>query len=872
MSVEFLRTAPLFHGLTSEEQQAVARILKEENRPDGATVFGQGEPCDALHLLRSGFVRLLGPNGMALATLGPGSVLGEAEFLRAADHSTSAVAAGPVQMWILPDTALRQLLQKQPTIGIKLSQNFGEQITQIEDYLVERLANTRALGDLPRNILRHMARGMRPHRIAQGRQLYEAGQQAGGLFLLEQGRLEVQGRQSGDGSTGQPIQPGRLFGVLPLLTNKPYDATVYAVDDSLVWALATGEFYSLCSQFPLLRRTLGRRVRSRLSASDQTQAVVRLAQTPLFASLEPAKLHAIAQRLVLQHVPAGESVYRLGDGGDALFLIDQGEVELTAENSSGVVEELDRVDVGGYFGEMSLLTGNNRTEDATATRNSNLWVLYRTDLDELVSADPAIGAALNQAVASRLESRQEAVDEGRFRRFPLFANLSSRDLREVVRHLRPSRFHPGEQIYRAGAPGEALFLIEQGRVRLQPISGVGSWTRSDGDIFGEKATLTNEAYGQSAFAETEVELLYIEREDLEALMMRLPSLAMSLSRLLSQRIAEDNAPLAEPGRGAQSGSASLAGQRRRTVAQQPYEAPQRAGIGVWFANLSVGAKFRLALLVLLLVYLFAVAAPTALARLLTGPTVAADPTSALSANVSGAVGEPNLALVSADQSDVVALAALDDAEPTATYTPFPTETPIPTETPTVTPTPTFTPTPLPTATFTPVPPTPVPVVPARQAQLVEPEPEVEAASAAPALPPRAWDGRLSQLGVNVAEASAGSGQQFWRLIEAKWENEQEGGGKHHIYVEVLDEGGNRIVGQPVTVFWAGGGDTGRTEDKNPPDYAFNYPMYKAGNSYNVKIEGLPSDVLQGAGLGTPEQPFYTIHTNVKLIYQRTTMP
>ena len=74
--------------------------------------------------------------------------------------------------------------------------------------------------------------------------------------------------------------------------------------------------------------------------------------------------------------------------------------------------------------------------------------------------------------------------------------------------------------------------------------------------------------------------------------------------------------------------------------------------------------------------------------------------------------------------------------------------------------------------------------------------EVAAASVeeapAPSLPPRIWDGRLDGLGVSLREAGVGSGQQFWRLIEVRWQNEQEGGGKHNIYVETLDEGGNRL--------------------------------------------------------------------------------
>jgi hypothetical protein len=153
----------------------------------------------------------------------------------------------------------------------------------------------------------------------------------------------------------------------------------------------------------------------------------------------------------------------------------------------------------------------------------------------------------------------------------------------------------------------------------------------------------------------------------------------------------------------------------------------------------------------------------------------------------------------------------------------------------------------------------------------EPAPVVEqqvvAAQAA-----RAWDPRLDQLGVTINEAPVASGQQYWRLIDARWTDEAESGGKHHIYVEVLDENGNRIVGHPVTVTWAEGATSGVTEDKTPPDYAFNFQMYAAGYAYRVQVDGLPSDQLSGAGLGSVEQRAYGIHTSYYLTYQKTTKP
>jgi len=159
VKIDFIRNVPLFADLPEDDLAQIAGTMRQENRAKGVAVYNAGEPCNALLMVQSGFVRLLGENGMALATLGPGSLLGEAEFLRGLDHAMGAAAASDLVLWSLGDEALRGLITQKPRIGILLSRNFGEQMVQMEDYLIARMGDTPILGDLPRNVLRALARG-----------------------------------------------------------------------------------------------------------------------------------------------------------------------------------------------------------------------------------------------------------------------------------------------------------------------------------------------------------------------------------------------------------------------------------------------------------------------------------------------------------------------------------------------------------------------------------------------------------------------------------------------------------------------------------------------------------------------------------------
>lgn len=132
--------------------------------------------------------------------------------------------------------------------------------------------------------------------------------------------------------------------------------------------------------------------------------------------------------------------------------------------------------------------------------------------------------------------------------------------------------------------------------------------------------------------------------------------------------------------------------------------------------------------------------------------------------------------------------------------------------------------------------------------------------------PPQWDERLDKLGIQVVPAAVKPGQSYWKVIQAEFQDPREGGGRHHIYVEVLDENGQRLVGEDVIVGWPDGSTTITTEDKAAPEYAANFPMYGDVGSYYVRMPGL-SDKVTGMGL-----PHGRLHVVYLITFQRVTAP
>jgi CRP-like cAMP-binding protein len=474
--------------------------------------------------------------------------------------------------------------------------------------------------------------------------------------------------------------------------------------------------------------------------------------------------------------------------------------------------------------------------------------------------------------------------------------------------MRPARYRQGEVVIQEGDVGEEMFFLESGRVQVTQAEGPRTLLLAElaaGDLFGEMALLTSSPRSASVVALTDIDVWVLSKSDFDAVVAAYPNLGLALSRLLSERLShKERRYVDEPFAAAVPASApqAVAVASAATPARPPAKAaaatpvrktprpvPKRTsrpgvlaqvgafftGVTVWFGSLSRGAKIRLLLVSLLIAWMLLIAAPV-----LVISTLAADDVT----NLQGAIAFVQTVTPQASDtpesapSPVIVYATV--LAPTSTPLPA-TQTPLP-ATETVAP-PTQTPwvivvtaTPMP-VTDTPVPPTPTPVPPTNTPAPTSPPKSVASAAkplptATPALrqqPARNLDPRLDALGVGIEPAGVKSGQAYWRLVAARWENEAEAGGDHTIYVNLLDEGGGKIIGHPIEIHWVGGSLNIVTENKPPNEFSSNFPMYNTLGSYRVKIPGLPSDAVVGLGLGSIDQPEFKVHTNFFLTFQRT---
>jgi CRP/FNR family cyclic AMP-dependent transcriptional regulator len=132
-----------------------------------------------------------------------------------------------------------------------------------------------------------------------------------------------------------------------------------------------------------------------------------LRSVPLFASLDDEDATGLREMLVLELKPAASVLFRKGDAGDAMYLIEGGRVRIHIHDEDGDEVTLAELAAGDFFGEMALLDGKPRSATATVAEDARLAVLSRDHFHAYVRRNPDLALTLLGAITERLRHTDE---------------------------------------------------------------------------------------------------------------------------------------------------------------------------------------------------------------------------------------------------------------------------------------------------------------------------------------------------------------------------------------------------------------------------------------------------------------------------------
>ena len=126
------------------------------------------------------------------------------------------------------------------------------------------------------------------------------------------------------------------------------------------------------------------------------------------------------------------------------------------------------------------------------------------------------------------------------RSIPLFSHVVDGDLEQIASHLIERRYPRNTTIVEEGLPGDYMYIIREGRVKVTKLSEDGREKIlaffEPGHFVGDMALLDRAPRSASVKALTPVRVLALSRADFTGLIRKSPDLAIAVIRELSGRL------------------------------------------------------------------------------------------------------------------------------------------------------------------------------------------------------------------------------------------------------------------------------------------------------------------------------------------------
>jgi uncharacterized membrane protein len=132
-----------------------------------------------------------------------------------------------------------------------------------------------------------------------------------------------------------------------------------------------------------------------------------LKEVPLFQFLDDRERSELAEQLEVVHYTEGETIFHVNEPGDAIFIVNTGEVEIFFKNDTGERIVLERATHGDFFGELSLLDRGCRSASTIAVQETEVFRLSHDDLEKFIRSHPQAAMDLLASMGRRLRVSAE---------------------------------------------------------------------------------------------------------------------------------------------------------------------------------------------------------------------------------------------------------------------------------------------------------------------------------------------------------------------------------------------------------------------------------------------------------------------------------
>lgn len=263
---------PLFADLNREELTRVMNKLEIKQFPAGSIICREGEIGEAIFIISHGQVEVFRVNNQGnkihLALLQDGDFFGEFAFFTNSRRRASVVAKVDTELLEISKEAMEEVIKEFPAVAQVLLKFYKERIL---DTLLATSTLFRSLSPeerkqlLPKFILEE---------YTPGAVILKEGTPGDSLFIIKKGEVEVYTRNAkGELVSLAKLKEGDFFGEISLLTGRPRNASVRAIQATELLRLAREDFLKVVHTHPQIKEFLKETLLLRLEDKLRAQGV-----------------------------------------------------------------------------------------------------------------------------------------------------------------------------------------------------------------------------------------------------------------------------------------------------------------------------------------------------------------------------------------------------------------------------------------------------------------------------------------------------------------------------------------------------------------------------------------------------------------------
>ena len=127
-----------------------------------------------------------------------------------------------------------------------------------------------------------------------------------------------------------------------------------------------------------------------------------LKQFDFFKNLADETIHALVEKVEPLTMKGGEVLFNKGDEGDALYILEEGNVKMVSKDKGGAEIVLNHVGPGSIIGEMALIEESPRSAGVIALEDIKLLKLGQDEFMSVLMSQPLLGKEISRMIAERL--------------------------------------------------------------------------------------------------------------------------------------------------------------------------------------------------------------------------------------------------------------------------------------------------------------------------------------------------------------------------------------------------------------------------------------------------------------------------------------